>query len=739
MPRLDVRQPVWPTGILTPEMFGAAGNGVVDDGNALNNLFAAGTDYKLTSGKTYYTTVPLLVPYTCRSFDMTGAKITFTTAGFGTTSSVLTFGDTPHFHNQPSIKGVWVENTGSVGAWSGNNSNVCVRFYNTIAGQIEILYALGATIGVQFVGETAGGVYYNAVNIGRAVNNQVGMDLRSNTAAVGVNQNTFIGGSFKINSSTNVTQDACGIRYSFGSGGYELSDNNIHINFACELSPGGSGVRTPIVMTCGQWNKFENFRAESYTDNIALLSGTNCGRNILRCATYSNYSSGNGNVMADTSGKQSNILEFPVMIPGADRNTGWTSGALANAVYHYNSTDIGIRGVGIIASSTDGYTTLSHVATAPGNTGITPRADFIEIGWQRGVFVEIDTSLHKQFRVWKSCLAGFGGQVSINCFDSSGVLMSGGSDAVGTGFSASGSFYGYQYAINTDSDNSWIFTVSSSVKKIRVIIRGGTLALKLRAFGVQPLSGAVESPISVSADALIGDNPSTMAAATIPTTYGRFRAGAFVQNDGTVTARSTGLMGWTADADGGLAPLWVTATAYAVGDLIYFGTHIYRCSTAGTSGGSGPTGTSKSSPVSDGGASWLYVCELITFTAVYSGDVPIQTGTVSTTDATVTTILTIPITTNSQTTFQVTVAARRTGGSSGAAADGASYIRGVSVKDNAGTPTIIGSSAMMTDQESQAGWDVTFDISTTNLRIRVTGAANNNIDWKATARILSVT
>lgn len=497
-----------------PEWYGARGDGTTDDGAALNLYFAANTDIKLTPGKSYYTTIPLLVPYTCRSFDMTGAKIVFTTAGFGTTSTVLTFGDTPHFHSQPSIRGVWVENTGAVGAWSGNENNVCVRFYNTIAGQIEILYALGATIGIQFLGETAGGVYYNTIHIGRSVNNQISIDLRSNTAAVGVNQNTFIGGSFKINSNTNVTQDAYGIRYSFGSGGYELSDNNLHINFACELSPGGAGVRTPIVMTCGQWNKFENFRAESYTNNIALLSGTNCGRNILRCATYSNYSSGNGNVMADTSGKQSNILEFPVQIPGAEKVPAWTSGALANAVYHYNSTDIGIRGVGLISSGTDGYTTLSHVTTAPGVTSITPRYDFIEVGWQRGVFVEIDTSIHKQFRAWKSCVAGFGGQISINCFDSSGVLMSSGSDLVGTGFSNNGSFYGYQYHIATDSDNSWVFTVSSSVKKIRVIIRGGTAVLKLRSFGVQPLSGANEAPLAVTGDPLAGDNAMAMAAAS---------------------------------------------------------------------------------------------------------------------------------------------------------------------------------------------------------------------------------
>lgn len=50
---------------------------------------------------------------------------------------------------------------------------------------------------------------------------------------------------------------------------------------------------------------------------------------------------------------------------------------------------------------------------------------------------------------------------------------------------------------------------------------------------------------------------------------------------------------------------WVTSTAYTAGALVVNGTNLYFCRTAGTSGGTGPTGTSTN--ISDGSCSWDYV------------------------------------------------------------------------------------------------------------------------------------
>lgn len=106
-----------------------------------------------------------------------------------------------------------------------------------------------------------------------------------------------------------------------------------------------------------------------------------------------------------------------------------------------------------------------------------------------------------------------------------------------------------------------------------------------------------------------------------------------------------------------------------------------------------------------------------------------QQAWVNTTNATVTTLHTIPAPSSSTLTVVGYVTARRTGGASGTAEDGATYRVEYSVKNVAGTATLIGSSITVIG-ESQAAWDVTLAGSTSNILIQVTGAASNNITWK---------
>jgi len=113
--------------------------------------------------------------------------------------------------------------------------------------------------------------------------------------------------------------------------------------------------------------------------------------------------------------------------------------------------------------------------------------------------------------------------------------------------------------------------------------------------------------------------------------------------------------------------------------------------------------------------------------------------TVNTTDNTVTTLATIPITSGRTYMIEARVAARRTGGSSGTAEDGASYCRRGTYTTKSGTVTLMGSvQTIGTDAEDQAGWDVTMTISSTNVLVRVTGATNNNVTWMGDIKVQSV-
>lgn len=102
---------------------------------------------------------------------------------------------------------------------------------------------------------------------------------------------------------------------------------------------------------------------------------------------------------------------------------------------------------------------------------------------------------------------------------------------------------------------------------------------------------------------------------------------------------------------------------------------------------------------------------------------------VATTDATVTTLHTITIPASTTVMLNAFVTARRTGGSSGTAEDGAGYNIRATFKNVAGTATQIGATTVVNSHEDQAGWDATFDVTAGTARVRVTGATNNNITW----------
>lgn len=110
---------------------------------------------------------------------------------------------------------------------------------------------------------------------------------------------------------------------------------------------------------------------------------------------------------------------------------------------------------------------------------------------------------------------------------------------------------------------------------------------------------------------------------------------------------------------------------------------------------------------------------------------------VATTDATVTTIDTVTIAASNSYAIEARVVSRRTGGTSGAADDGAFHVRSCLVTTKSSVVTITGTTSVVT-QEDQAGWDVTFTVSGSTVLIQVTGAANNNVTWHCTAIIQNV-
>lgn len=116
---------------------------------------------------------------------------------------------------------------------------------------------------------------------------------------------------------------------------------------------------------------------------------------------------------------------------------------------------------------------------------------------------------------------------------------------------------------------------------------------------------------------------------------------------------------------------------------------------------------------------------------------PVQ-AVMRTTDATVTTLYEADVPVDKTVIVTGYVVARRTGGSGGSANDGAGYRVEFVAKNTSGTAALIGAGSVTVLGESQAGWDVTLSASGGTIRVRVTGAASNNITWAWTGRTLSV-
>lgn len=109
----------------------------------------------------------------------------------------------------------------------------------------------------------------------------------------------------------------------------------------------------------------------------------------------------------------------------------------------------------------------------------------------------------------------------------------------------------------------------------------------------------------------------------------------------------------------------------------------------------------------------------------------------TTTDATATTLQSVTVPTDSALYMRAKIVGRRTGGAAGANGDAAVYERSARFKNVGGTVTINQLQADYTS-EDQLGWNGTLDVSGTTARMRVTGAANNNITWTVTYEVITL-
>ena len=222
---------------LSARDFGSTGNGVSDDGPALQaamNAAAASGKFLLIGEGTHRTTMPLILGGEAAGMIMRGVILYAGPAG----QAALTIGNGGNARNATKrYEGLRVLRA-TQSDWS-NEADIGLVLRNLDASHVEIRQAEGFCIGVRTLGEDRG-FEDSTIHLGRIVNNKIGLDIRTQTANGWNNSISYVGGHFACASAVNTTQARFGVRFSNAAGGYNRHNAHVFLAPGFELQRQGT-------------------------------------------------------------------------------------------------------------------------------------------------------------------------------------------------------------------------------------------------------------------------------------------------------------------------------------------------------------------------------------------------------------------------------------------------------------------------------------------------------------------
>jgi len=341
--------------IITPLMFGASGDGIIDDTVAVQDAadfcWAIATGGSELSGIRPVLYFPPAVGYRTTSQVTVRRHIDVKMDSYmlyaGNHSSMaLSIGESGLTNRDLDFK-IRVFRP-VLSDWTSEGS-IGVRFINSDACRISV-NSRGFTIGVQCIGWGAG-FTHNDVTFGRVIDTKYHLDCTNNTAfgvAGWCNENTFRNGRFSNSSNTKIGQSRYGTRISSIDGANLSNNHNVYFRISNELNNASSAPAdsVPYLIEAGSQMKIISNRSEGNGNILAIVASGSSDNE------FEFQHQANGVIVESGAQEGSSRLFHAEDVTSRDVRLIFNSDFIGNTAVAYNSTQIHIPKCNIYNNTT---------------------------------------------------------------------------------------------------------------------------------------------------------------------------------------------------------------------------------------------------------------------------------------------------------------------------------------------------------------------------------------------------